>query len=86
MDVPTTTMANDERDDESGKFASKYDEERFLAAVQEHEEGAGTAEVAETVGCPHSTAYHRLDQLRADGKLDSRQIGNAVLWVVADGE
>jgi uncharacterized membrane protein len=75
-------MANESRDDDSGKFTEKYEDSEFVDAIRALGGSAGTAEVADELGCPHTTAYHRLDQLRDDGQLTSRQIGNAVLWVI----
>jgi hypothetical protein len=81
----TPNMVNDERDEDTGKFEEKYDDDDFVAAIRDFDGAAGTADVADAVGCPHSTAYHRLDRLRDDGRIDSRQVGNAVLWVADDG-
>ena len=78
-------MVNDERDEDSGKFEEKWADEDFADAIRDFDGAAGTADVADAVGCPHSTAYHRLDRLRDDGRINSRQVGNAVLWVVGDG-
>jgi len=75
-------MVNESRDDDSGKFTEKYDDEEFIEAIETLGGSAGTAEVAEELDCPHTTAYHRLDQLRDAGRISSRQIGNAVLWVI----
>ena len=78
-------MVNESRDDDSGKFTEKYDDDEFIEAIEVLGGSAGTAEVAEEIDCPHTTAYHRLDRLRDNGRLSSRQIGNAVLWVI-EGE
>lgn len=75
-------MANESRDDDSGKFTEKYEDRQFVDAIRTLGGSAGTAEVADELDCPHTTAYHRLDQLRDDGQITSRQIGNAVLWVI----
>lgn len=82
MDRLLDTMANEKHDDETGKFSEKYSDADFVDAIREFGGTAGTAEVADKIGCPHSTAYYRLDQLRDTGRVDSRQIGNAVLWMV----
>lgn len=75
-------MTNESRDEETGKFTQKYDDADFIEVIEQMEGAAGTAEVAEELSCPHSTAYHRLDRLRDEGRISSRQIGNAVLWMV----
>lgn len=84
MDRLLTTMTNESRDDDTGKFTEKYDAADFVDVIERLGGSAGTAEVAEELDCPHSTAYHRLDRLREEGRIDSRQIGNAVLWVVTN--
>ena len=81
----TPNMVNDERDEDTGKFEEKWADEDFVDAIRDFDGAAGTADVADAVGCPHSTAYHRLGRLRDDGRINSRQVGNAVLWVVNDG-
>lgn len=85
MDRNPNTMTNDERDTDTGKFEEKYNDEDFVAAIRDFDGAAGTADVADAVGCPHSTAYYRLDRLRDDGRIDSRRVGNAVLWVIDNG-
>lgn len=68
--------------DDAGQFTEKYPTSAFLDALRELGGGAGTADVAEEVGCPQRTAYHRLSNLRENGQIDSRQVGGAMLWVV----
>lgn len=80
-----TAAMNEERDDESGKFEEKYPTEAFLNAIRDLGGAAGTADVADEVGCPQRTAYHRLSNLRNNGQIDSRQVGGSMLWVVEDG-
>lgn len=84
MDSLLDEMANEKRDSDTGKFVEKYSSSDFVDAIRECGGMASTSEVANDVSCPHSTAYYRLDQLRDAGRIDSRQIGNAVLWVVTD--
>lgn len=73
-----------QQDSESGKFTQVYDDEDFLDALDELGQ-AGTAEVAETVGCGEKLAYRRLRALDGDGQVESRTIGNAKLWELAAG-
>ena len=75
---------NDERDEDSGKFASKYSDQDFLDAVAALGGSAGTSEVADEVGCPRRTAYNRLDKLRERGELATRDIGPSLLWELDD--
>lgn len=73
---------NEERDEDSGKFESKYTDEDFIVAIETLDGVAGTSEVAEEVGCPRRTAYNRLDQLRERGVLQTRDIGPSLLWTL----
>lgn len=84
MDEPE--LVNEERDENTGKFAEKYPTTAFLDALRDLGGAAGTADVANEVGCPQRTAYHRLSQLRDTGQIDSREVGGAMLWVVENGE
>lgn len=73
----------DERDEESQRFTAKYSDGDFLEAVGQFDDGARTADVVDVVGCQPRTARHRLGELEADGRVESRQVGNAKLWYVA---
>ena len=73
---------NDERDARTGQFAAKYADEQFLGALREHDGAAGTAAVADAVGCPQRTAYHHLDRLREENAVSSQQIGGSTLWLL----
>jgi DNA-binding transcriptional ArsR family regulator len=75
---------NDERDAGTGQFAQKYDDEEFFNALREHDGAAGTATVADVVGCPQRTAYHHLDRLREEGLVSSQRIGGSMLWLLAN--
>lgn len=73
-----------ERDDESGKYTTSYANSDFVAAIEALEGIAGTAEVAEEVGCTRRTAYTRLKSLKSEGKVQSRQVGNSLVWTVGE--
>lgn len=78
----TGTMPYDDRD-ESGQFKPIYSSEDFVSAVS----GAdlpSTSEVAEIVGCKYRTAYEWLKRLEDEGRIDSREIGNSLVWMVPD--
>lgn len=62
----------------------KYDDREFLAAVRENEP-ASTREVSEHVGCPRRTADYRLRKLREAGSVESKLVGNSLVWLPADG-
>lgn len=70
--------------DDAGQFTEKFEDDDFIDAIRTHGGAAGTSDVADEVGCSHSAAYHRLDRLREEGRVNSRQIGNAVLWEVVE--
>ena len=72
-------MAERGRDEESGKFTEEYPEEDFIKALKEIE-SSGTADIAEFVGCDRRTAYLKLNFLEEAGKVESKKIGNALLW------
>lgn len=73
-----------EQDSESGQFTQVYSDEDFLAALEELGQ-AGTADVAEAVGCGEKNAYRRLGALEEEGRVTSRTVGRAKLWELADG-
>jgi hypothetical protein len=81
----TTPMPNDTRDADSGRFAEKRTDGEFVSAVRALDMPA-TNEVAEYVDCPYRTAYGRLTRLESTGRLTSRNIGNSLVWFVADEE
>jgi predicted transcriptional regulator len=77
---------NDERDEDSGQFTAKYPAEDFLEALRELGGAGSTADVADVVGGPTRTAHYNLSKLEDSGEIDSRKVGNARLWTLADGE
>lgn len=77
--------STDDDRDAAGQFTEKYPASAFLDALRDLGGAAGTSDIADEVGCPQRTAYHRLSNLRDDGQIDSRQVGGAKLWVVENG-
>lgn len=77
---------NKAQDESSEQFTQKYDEADFLSAIGELEGYAGTANVADIVGCPRRMAYNRLMQLREAGHVEYHEIGNSFVWTHAGGE
>ena len=75
---------NEKRDDQSGQYASNYDDEVFLDALATLGE-TGAREVSEEVGCDYDTARRRLRRLAEQGEVDRRQVSSLTLWTVADG-
>lgn len=78
----TADMADRDRDDR-GRYREEYAEEDFLDAVRENEP-ATTSEVAATVGCVRQNADYRLRQLEAAGRVESKKVGPALVWMVPD--
>lgn len=70
------------RDSESGRFTERYPPERFIDALQSEGGMASTSEVANHVGCSERLAFDRLTDLAGDGRVDSRNVGNARLWLI----
>ncbi|SET50886.1 hypothetical protein [Natrinema hispanicum] len=62
----------------------QYESADMLAAIRDYGNAAGTADVADAVGCSHDTAYKRLRSLEGDGRVTSRKIGQARVWSVTD--
>ena len=73
-----------QQDSDSGKFTQVYADEEFIDALDALGQ-AGTAEIAKAVGCGEKNAYRRLTDLAEEGRVESRTVGNAKLWELADG-
>ena len=71
--------------DESGRFAERFEHEAFLRAVAALDV-AGTADVADRVGCSYDLAYRRLGDLEAEGRVEKRTVGGAFVWLPAGDE
>lgn len=68
-----------DRDKETGKFNEEYPDEAFLDAIDSLDIPS-TNEVAEAVGCSYTLAYHRLNELFDQGKVEKVEIGNSFAW------
>mgnify|MGYP000282329070 CR=1 FL=1 len=75
-------MADRQRDD-SGRFEPTVSDSEMLDAVRENEP-AGTAEVGDAVGLARQNADYRLRQLRDAGRVESKKIGQSLVWTVID--
>ena len=71
------------RDDHGRLQGNAYSNTDFLDAVREGDL-ATTVDIAEAVGCERTTAYHRLTALEDDGQLESRKVGQSLVWSIAD--
>jgi predicted ArsR family transcriptional regulator len=61
-----------------------HPEEDYLDAIREHAP-ASTKEVADAVGVTRQGADYRLRKLEEDGKVESKMVGNSLVWMVAGG-
>lgn len=77
-------MPGKERDNESGKYTASYTDSDFVNAIDALDEIAITSEIADEVGCTRRTAYTRLKSLEKEGSVESRQVGNSLIWIVAE--
>jgi predicted transcriptional regulator len=80
---PESAARHDSRDETTGRFAPKFDEQDILDAVREHEPAA-TREIAETVGCTRQSADYRLRRLEEGGRVRSKKVGPTLVWIPAD--
>lgn len=61
------------------------DESEYLEAVDEHSP-ASTKEVADSVGVTRQGADYRLRKLEEEGKVESKMVGNSLIWQLPDDE
>ncbi|WP_338738399.1 FaeA/PapI family transcriptional regulator [Haloplanus salilacus] len=60
-------------------------ESAYLNAVRDHEPAA-TSEIADSVGVTRQGADYRLRQLEDEGKVQSKMVGNSLVWMLVDEE
>jgi GTP-sensing pleiotropic transcriptional regulator CodY len=72
------------RDEESGKYTDSYSDVDFISAIKEAEGVAGTQEVAEKVGCSHRQALNRLKNIEDSGAIVSKDVGQSLVWQLAE--
>ena len=78
------TVPGKDREEESGKYTTSYPDSSFLDAIQQLGGMAGTSEIAEEISCTRRTAYTRLKSLEEEGRIESRKVGNSLIWKVPD--
>lgn len=76
-------MPYDERDEETQRFEASYDEAAFLAAIRDLDMPT-TPDVAREVGCDRNTAYYRLNRLEDADRIESQEVGGALVWSVQE--
>jgi predicted transcriptional regulator len=67
--------------EKTGEISQKYADDEYLNAVRENEP-AGTSEVAEAVGVERQSADYRLRKLEDEGHVNSKMVGNSLVWMV----
>ena len=77
-------MTSPDRDEETGRFTETYPRAEFLDAIREEGGMAGTTDVAERVGVIRETAYKKLQRMEADGEVESRKVGNSLVWLLPE--
>jgi predicted transcriptional regulator len=71
--------------DEQGRITESYPLDDVRAALERlGPAGAGTQEVADELGCAYATAYEKLRELEDQGRVSSRKVANARLWIPED--
>lgn len=73
-------MADRDRDEETGRFTTEFQDEDFIDAITELDGSASTSEIADFLDCDRRTAYLRLNKLEDKGHISSRKVGNSLLW------
>lgn len=73
-----------DRDEDSGQYVGEYPLEAFVGAIRSESGMAGTGEIADSVGCAHDTAYKRLIQMDEKGLVNSKKVGNSLVWILPD--
>jgi predicted ArsR family transcriptional regulator len=65
-----------------GAEAVAHDQAEYLEAIREHAP-ASTREIADAVGVTRQGADYRLRQLREDDVVESKMVGNSLVWMIA---
>ena len=62
-----------------------HSEEEYFDAIRENTP-ASTSEIADAVGVTRQGADYRLRQLKEDGKVTKKKVGNSLVWMLAEEE
>jgi uncharacterized membrane protein len=73
-------MADRDRDEDTGRFTTEFEDEDFISALEELGGSASTSDIAEQLDCDRRTAYLRLNELEDTGRISCREVGNSLLW------
>ena len=72
------------RDEDSGRYQEEFSNGDFLTVIDGEE--MTTQQVADDVGCAYRTAHARLTALETRGEVHRREVGNSLVWSLADDE
>ena len=72
------------RDEDSGRFQEEYPPEDVIEAIQNCDDYAGTADVADEIGTTTESAYVKLRAMEDQGYLKSQLIGQSRIWEVVE--
>lgn len=67
--------------EKTGEISQKFSDDEYLEAVRKNEP-AGTSEVAKAVGVERQSADYRLRKLEEEGPVESKMVGNSLVWMV----
>lgn len=70
---------------ESAGVTEHHDEEEYFRAIRAHSP-ASTSEIADAVGVTRQGADYRLRQLRDEGKVKTKMVGNSLVWMLEEAE
>lgn len=71
--------------DESGQFTEVVSDDDIVAFLQ-NTDGASTVEVADHFEYKRPTAYRRLRDIEDEGRVQSREVGNSLLWMATQSD
>ena len=74
-------MPGIDRDEDSGEYTETYPDSDFIEVIEEMDGMASTSDISDKVGCTHRTAYTRLKRIEEDGLIESRKLGNSLVWM-----
>ena len=74
-------MPGVDRDEDSGEYTETYPDSDFIEVIEEMDGMASTSDISDNVGCTHRTAYTRLKKIEDKGLIESRKLGNTLVWM-----
>lgn len=71
-----------ERDPDSGRYATKYEETDYIETIRDLGGAAGTQEIVDVLDANYDTVYSALRRFEDDddSAITSRKVANARLW------